>query len=52
MLVFGETLTTAHIVCFGAIWTALAIFTFEGVRQGRAAARARAELEACETCVP
>lgn len=50
VLVFGETLTTAHIVCFGAIWSALAIFAFEGVRQGRAAARAR--LEACEACVP
>ena len=32
---FGETLTTAHLVCFGAIWAALAIFTFEGVRQSR-----------------
>ena len=32
---FGETLTTAHLVCFGAIWTALAIFTFEGVRRSR-----------------
>ena len=52
VLVFGEALTTAHIICFGAIWTALAIFTFEGVRRGRAAAKERAELEACETCVP
>jgi len=42
VLVFGEKLTTAHIVCFGAIWAALAIFTFEGVRLGRAAAKARA----------
>jgi chloramphenicol-sensitive protein RarD len=39
VLVFGEPLTTAHLVCFGAIWTALAIFVFEGVRRGRAAAR-------------
>ncbi|HEX8214752.1 MAG TPA: EamA family transporter RarD, partial [Allosphingosinicella sp.] len=38
VLVFGEKLTTAHIVCFGAIWAALVIFTFEGVRLGRAAA--------------
>lgn len=52
VLVFGEQLTTAHIICFGAIWTALAIFTVEGIRKGRAAARARAELEACEACVP
>jgi chloramphenicol-sensitive protein RarD len=42
VLVFGEKLTTAHIVCFAAIWTALAIFAFEGVRLGRAAARERA----------
>ena len=42
VLVFGEALTTAHIVCFAAIWTALAIFVFEGLRKGRAAAKARA----------
>ena len=41
--IFGERLTTAHILCFGLIWTALAIFVAEGVRSGRAAARARAE---------
>lgn len=44
VLVFGEKLTTAHIVCFAAIWTALVIFTFEGLRLGRAAAKARAAL--------
>ena len=43
--VFGEPLTTAHLVCFGAIWTALAIFVAEGVRAGRAA-RAVAAAEA------
>ena len=42
VLLFGERLTTAHIVCFAAIWTALAIFAVEGVRLGRRAARARA----------
>jgi chloramphenicol-sensitive protein RarD len=31
VLVFGETLTTAHIVCFAAIWSALAIFSLDGV---------------------
>jgi chloramphenicol-sensitive protein RarD len=41
VLVFGEPLTLAHIVCFCAIWAALAVFVFEGVRTGRAAARAR-----------
>ena len=42
VLVFGEPLTAAHVVCFAAIWTALAIFVFEGLRTGRAAAKARA----------
>ena len=35
VLAFGEPLTTAHMICFGAIWTALAIFTFEGLRGAR-----------------
>ena len=35
VLVFGEPLTTAHIICFAAIWTALAIFVSEGIRNGR-----------------
>ncbi|MDQ3140517.1 MAG: EamA family transporter RarD [Pseudomonadota bacterium] len=42
--VFDETLTTAHIVCFAAIWSALVIFAIEGVRLGRASARERAAL--------
>jgi chloramphenicol-sensitive protein RarD len=42
ILVFGEPLSPAHILCFGAIWIALALFVGEGVRLGRAAARARA----------
>ncbi|WP_166038391.1 EamA family transporter RarD [Sphingosinicella sp. YJ22] len=33
VLLFGEALTTAHLVCFGAIWTALAIVTFDGWRR-------------------
>lgn len=37
ILVFGERLTTSHLVCFGAIWTALVIFAGEGWRLGRAA---------------
>jgi chloramphenicol-sensitive protein RarD len=37
--VFGEPLTTAHLVCFALIWTALSIFIFEGIRTGRNAAR-------------
>jgi chloramphenicol-sensitive protein RarD len=39
VLAFGEPLTTPHLVCFAAIWTALAIFTLDG---WRIAARARA----------
>ncbi len=35
VLAFGERLTTAHLVCFAAIWTALAIFSFEGLRTAR-----------------
>jgi chloramphenicol-sensitive protein RarD len=38
---FGERLTTAHLICFGCIWTALVIFASESVRRGRAAERAR-----------
>jgi chloramphenicol-sensitive protein RarD len=41
VLVFGERFTRAHALCFGAIWAALAIFTFEGVRVGRARASCR-----------
>ena len=44
VLVFGERFTLAHAFCFGAIWTALAIFVAEGLRLGRARARAAAEL--------
>jgi len=43
VLVFGEPLSTAHIVCFAAIWVALAIFVGEGLRSHRAAAAAAAE---------
>jgi chloramphenicol-sensitive protein RarD len=42
VLVFGEAFTAAHAICFGAIWTALVIFAWEGLRKGRAAARVRA----------
>jgi chloramphenicol-sensitive protein RarD len=33
--VFGEPLTGAHLACFAAIWTALAIFLVEGARVRR-----------------
>jgi chloramphenicol-sensitive protein RarD len=49
VLVFGERLTPAHALCFGAIWVALAIFATEGLRLGRAA-RSRTATEAFEPC--
>jgi chloramphenicol-sensitive protein RarD len=39
VLAFGERFTLAHAICFGAIWTALAIFVFEGVRLSRVSRR-------------
>ena len=39
VLLFGEALTTAHLICFGAIWTALAIFTVDGLRRAALARR-------------
>jgi chloramphenicol-sensitive protein RarD len=50
VLLFGERLTLPHIICFAAIWTALAIFAFEGVRKGRASARARKAPTVAEAC--
>lgn len=48
--VFGEAFTRAHAICFGAIWAALAIFAWEGIRLGRARARAVAAEECLEPC--
>jgi chloramphenicol-sensitive protein RarD len=42
VLMFGERFTFAHALCFGAIWTALAIFAFEGVRVSTKDSRAKA----------
>lgn len=33
---FGERMTTAHAICFGFIWTGLAIFALHGSIRGRA----------------
>jgi len=46
VLVFHEPLTTAHIVCFAAIWAALAIFVTEGIRNGRRARAAERDVAA------
>jgi chloramphenicol-sensitive protein RarD len=40
---FGEQLTTAHIICFAAIWTALAIFSLDGWLRSAAVRRRQAE---------
>ena len=40
---FGERLTTAHLVCFGAIWTALAIVTIDGWRRAMRSRRMAVE---------
>jgi chloramphenicol-sensitive protein RarD len=46
VFVFGEPLTGAHMLCFGLIWTALAVFAADGWRAGRRAARERRSEEA------
>jgi len=43
VLVFGEKLTTAHIICFGAIWTALALFSLDTWRRSAVGRRTAAE---------
>lgn len=43
VLLFGEELTTAHIICFGAIWSALVIFTADGWSRAAVARRRAAE---------
>ena len=43
VLLFGEPLTTAHLVCFGAIWAALVIVSLDGWRRTMRARRAPAE---------
>lgn len=37
VLVFGEPLTTAHLICFAAIWTGLAVYAADGIRRFRTA---------------
>jgi len=49
VFVFGEPFTAAHGLCFGAIWSALILFAAEGLRLGRARARAAAT-EVLEPC--
>ncbi|MFK8017035.1 MAG: EamA family transporter RarD [Gammaproteobacteria bacterium] len=33
---YGEALTTPHVICFGLIWTAVAVFVFDALKHGRA----------------
>ena len=32
---YGEELTLPHVVCFGFIWAAVIVFSFDAVRAGR-----------------
>lgn len=34
-LYFGEELTTAHLICFGFIWTAVAFFIFDALKSAK-----------------
>lgn len=43
VFLFGEALTPAHLACFAAIWTALAIFAADGLHASRAARAAAPE---------
>ena len=36
-LYYGETLTTAHVICFCFIWAAVGVFSFDALQRGRAA---------------
>lgn len=38
-LYYGEPFTPAHAVCFGLIWSALALTSFDAIRRNRAAAK-------------
>ena len=46
VLVYGEPLTTAHLICFGAIWTGLAIYAADGLWRRPSAATAPAASQA------
>ncbi len=41
-LYYGEAFTTAHAICFGLIWTALAMTSIDAIRRNRKLALARA----------
>lgn len=43
-LYYGEVLTTAHAVCFGLIWIAVALFSWEAWRSSRPAASVVAQI--------
>ncbi|MEO1248120.1 MAG: EamA family transporter RarD [Pseudomonadota bacterium] len=40
---YGELLTTAHLVCFAFIWTAVGLFSFDVVQANRRQAKSRAK---------
>ena len=38
---YGEMLTTAHLICFGLIWTAVTLFSIDALRQSKKPRQAR-----------
>ncbi|WP_328464447.1 EamA family transporter RarD [Actinoplanes sp. NBC_00393] len=46
VLIYHEPMPAARLAGFGLVWVALVIFTVDGIRGGRAAARVRAAAEA------
>lgn len=43
---YGEVLTTAHLICFGCIWTAVLVFSYDAIKNGRKKAPAAAAVGA------
>ena len=43
-LYYGEVLTTAHAVCFGLIWIAVGLFSWDAWRASRPAASVVAQI--------
>ena len=43
---YGETLTSAHLACFGCIWVAITLFSLDAWRESRRIQRLRAAARA------
>lgn len=51
-LYYGEAFTLAHAICFGLIWTALALVSVDGLRRSRAETPAQAPAPMTATASP